>query len=97
MNNSRNYTPDISNKHSFASLKNEINIKIKDSLLDDNSLFLSSSFNYFCSNYNSSELSQERFNISNLINSIPLLDEDEDLGNISNIYLKKKKIKLWKS
>ena len=90
MNNSRNYTPDISNKHSFASLKNEINIKIKDSLLDDNSLFLSSSFNYFCLNYNSKDLSQEGINISNLIDNLQSLEEDEALGDNSNLNIKKK-------
>ena len=96
MNNSRNFTQDISNKYSFISLKNEINSKIKESLFDDNSLFLSSSFNYFCSNYNSFELSQEGINISNLINSIPLLNENEALGNISNNIFKKEKNKSLK-
>lgn len=90
MNNPRNYTPDISNKHSFASLKSEINLKIKDSLFDDNSLFLSSSFNYFCANYNSGELSEEGINISNLIDNLPSLEEEEDLDDNSNLNIKKK-------
>ena len=96
MNNSRNFTQDISNKNSFISLKNEINSKIKESLFDENSLFLSSSFNYFCSNYNSSELSQEGINISNLLNNMPLLDEDEALGNLANNIFKKEKNKSLK-
>ena len=94
MNNSRNFAQDISNKASFISLKNKINTKIKESLFDDNSLFLSSSFNYFCLNYNSSELSQEGINISNLLNNLPLLDEDEALRNntdINNINKEKSK------
>lgn len=90
MNNSRNFPQEISNKSSFISLKNEINSKIKESLFDDNSLFLSSSFNYFCLNYNSSELSQEGINISNLLNNLPLLEEEEALKNISNMNEDKK-------
>lgn len=90
MNNSRNFPQEISNKSSFISLKNEINSKIKESLFDDNSLFLSSSFNYFCLNYNSSELSQEGINISNLLNNLPLLEEEEALKNISNMNENKK-------
>ena len=66
MNNSRNFTNEISNKKSFIALKEEINKKIKETLFDQNLLFLSSSFNYFCSTYNSGELSEEAKNISNL-------------------------------
>ena len=64
MNNSRNFTNEISNKKSFIALKEEINKKIKETLFDQNLLFLSSSFNYFCSTYNSGELSEEAKNIS---------------------------------
>ena len=86
MNNSRNFPPDTSNKSSFISLKKEINKKIKDTLFDDNSLFLSSSFNFFCSNYNCSELAQEGKNISNLIENLPFLSEEKALvENSSNI------------
>ena len=59
MNKTRNFTNDISNKISFISLKNEINKKIKETLIDDNSPFLSLSFNYFCSNYKSIDLIKE--------------------------------------
>jgi len=56
MNNSRNFTNDISNKNSFISLRNEINKKIKETLFDENLLFISSSFNSFCTTYDSLEL-----------------------------------------
>ena len=91
VNNSRNFTPDISNKHSFASLKSEINEKIKDSLFDDSSLFLSSSFNYFCLNYNSKELSKEGMDISNSINNLSLMEDDEALRDTKNITKEKHK------
>ena len=83
MNNSRNFTNDISNKNSFISLKNEINKKIKETLFDEKSLFLSSSFNFFCSNYNSQELTEEGKNISNLLDNISTLNEEEILENNS--------------
>jgi len=67
MNNSRNFTNDISNKNSFISLRNEINKKIKETLFDENLLFISSSFNSFCTTYDSLELVNEAKNISNLI------------------------------
>ena len=91
VNNSRNFTPDISNKHSFASLKSEINEKIKDSLFDDSSLFLSSSFNCFCSNYNSKELSKEGMDISNAIYNLSLIEDDEALRDTNNISKEKNK------
>ena len=91
VNNSRNFTPDISNKHSFASLKSEINEKIKDSLFDDSSLFLSSSFNCFCSNYNSQELSKEGIDISNAIYNLSLIEDDEALRDTKNISKEKNK------
>ena len=83
MNNSRNFTNDISNKNSFISLKNEINKKIKETLFDDNSLFLSSSFNYFCSNYKSIDLISEGKNITNLLDNISTINEEEILENNS--------------
>lgn len=83
MNNSRNFTNDISNKLSFISLKSEINKKIKETLFDEKSLFLSSSFNFFCSNYNSQELTEEGKNISNLLDNISTLNEEEILENNS--------------
>ena len=82
VNNSRNFTPDISNKHSFVSLKNEINEKIRDSLFDDNSLFLSSSFNYFCLNYNSNSLSKEGIDIYNSIHNLSSMEDDEALRDV---------------
>ena len=91
VNNSRNFTPDISNKHSFASLKSEINEKIKDSLFDDSSLFLSSSFNYFCLNYNSKDLSKEGIDISNSINNLSLMEDDEALRDANNMTKEKNK------
>ena len=83
MNNSRNFTNDISNKNSFISLKNEINEKIKETLFDEKSLFLSSSFNYFCNNYKSTELAKEGKNISNLLDNISTLNEEEIIENNS--------------
>lgn len=83
INNSRNFTPDISNKHSFTSLKSEINEKIKDSLFDDNSLFLSSSFNYFCSNYNSKDLSKEGMDLNNLIYNLSSIEDEENLRDVN--------------
>ena len=83
MNNSRNFTNDISNKISFISLKNEINEKIKETLFDEKSLFLSSSFNYFCTNYKSTELAEEGKNISNLLDNISTLNEEEKIENNS--------------
>ena len=84
MKNSRNFANDISNKSSFISLRNEINKKIKDTLFDENSLFLSSSFNFFCSNYNSIELTQEGKNISILIDNLSTLNDEEILENNSS-------------
>ncbi len=93
MNNYRNFTSDISNKNSFISLKDEINKKIKETLFDENSLFASSSFNIFCSNYNSSGLAKEGMNICNLLDNLSSLDEGgENLKNNINS-MKNKKIK----
>ena len=83
MNNSRNFTNEISNKNSFVSLKEEINKKIKETLFDQNLLFLSSSFNEFCSTYNSVSLLDEAKNISNLIDNLPGINEEEKIENIS--------------
>ena len=83
MNNSRNFTNEISNKNSFVSLKEEINKKIKETLFDQNLLFLSSSFNEFCSTYNSGSLLDEAKNISNLIDNLPGINEEEKIENIS--------------
>ena len=84
MNNSRNFATEISNKNSFISLKEEINKKIKETLFDQNLLFLSSSFNYFCSTYNSRDLLDEAKNISNLLdNHQSLVNEEEKIENIS--------------
>ena len=83
MNNSRNFTNGISNKNSFISLKNEINKKIKETLFDDNSLFLSSSFNYFCSNFKSVDLALEGKNISNILDNISTINEEEILEHNS--------------
>ena len=82
MNNSRNFTNEISNKNSFVSLKEEINKKIKETLFDQNLLFLSSSFNDFCSSYNGGNLLDEAKNISNLIDNLPGIEE-EKIENIS--------------
>ena len=81
MNNSRNFTNEISNKKSFIELKEEINKKIKETLFDQNLLFLSSSFNYFCSTYNSGELSEEAKNISNLLDNLSNNNEEEKIEN----------------
>ena len=81
MNNSRNFTNEISNKNSFVSLKEEINKKIKETLFDQNLLFLSSSFNYFCSNYNTGELLNEAKNISNLLDNLSSPNEEEKIEN----------------
>lgn len=98
MNNSRNFSPEISNKNSFISLKNEINSKIKESLFDDNSLFLSSSFNYLCSNYNAEELPEEGSNICNLLDNLSSQDEDEEAlrDNSNTETVKKEKNKSMK-
>ena len=81
MNNPRNFSNDISNKDSFISLKDEINKKIKETLFDQNLLFLSSSFNYFCSNYKTGELLEEAKNISNLLDNLSTLNEEEKIEN----------------
>ena len=81
MNNPRNFSNDISNKNSFISLKEEINKKIKETLFDQNLLFLSSSFNYFCSNYNTGELLNEAKNISNLLDNLSSPNEEEKIEN----------------
>ena len=81
MNNSRNFANEISNKNSFISLKEEINKKIKETLFDQNLLFLSSSFNYFCSNYNSQELLDEAKNISDLLDNLSMPNEEEKNEN----------------
>ena len=93
MNNTRNFTNDISNKTSFISLKNEINKKIKETLFDDNSLFLSSSFNYFCSNYKSIDLIEEGKNISNILNNISTNNEEEinENYNSNSVIISEKK------
>ena len=85
MNNSRNFTNDISNKSSFISLKTEINKKIKETLFDDNSLFLSTSFNYFCNNYKSIELVKEGISITNLLDNKLSLNEEESNKNSNSI------------
>ena len=81
MNNSRNFTNEISNKNSFISLKEEINKKIKETLFDQNLLFLSSSFNYFCSNFNTGELIDEAKNISNMLDNLYVSNEEEKIEN----------------
>ena len=81
MNNSRNFANEISNKNSFISLKEEINKKIKETLFDQNLFFLSSSFNYFCSNYNSQELLDEAKNISDLLDNLSMPNEEEKNEN----------------
>ena len=83
MNNSRNFTNDISNKNSFISLRNEINKKIKETLFDENLLFISSSFNSFCTTYDSLELVDEAKNISNLIDNLNASNEEEKNENNS--------------
>ena len=89
MNNYRNFSPDISNKNSFISLKDEISKKIKEALFDHNSLFSSSSFNFFCSNYNNTEIVQEGINISKLLDNLSSLEYGDTLGNHINISNKK--------
>ena len=93
MNNTRNFTNDISNKASFISLKNEINKKIKETLFDDNSLFLSSSFNYFCSNYKSIDLIEEGKNISNILDNLSANNEEEinENCNSNSVIISEKK------
>ena len=92
MNNTRNFTNDIANKTSFISLKNEINKKIKETLFDDNSLFLSSSFNYFCSNYKSLDLIEEGKNISNILYNISSTNNEEELNyNYNSVIISEKK------
>lgn len=93
MNNTRNFTNDISNKTSFISLKNEINKKIKETLFDDNSLFLSSSFNYFCSNYKSIDLIEEGKKISNILDNISTNNEEEinENYNSNSVVISEKK------
>ena len=59
-------------------MKNEINEKIKETLFDEKSLFLSSSFNYFCNNYKSTELAKE--------------DKEEENKNSEKIEIKKEPI-----
>ena len=86
MNNSRNFANEISNKNSFVSLKEEINKKIKETLFDQNLLFLSSSFNYFCSTYNSGNLTDEAKNISNLLDNLSVINEEEKNENNSIPY-----------
>ena len=81
MNNSRNFANEIANKNSFISLKEEINKKIKETLFDQNLLFLSSSFNYFCSNYNSQELLNEAKNIADLLDNLSMPNEEEKNEN----------------
>ena len=83
MNNSRNFTNDISNKSSFISLRNEINKKIKETLFDENLLFISSSFNSFCATYDPLELVDEAKNISDLIDNLNASNEEEKNENNS--------------
>ena len=88
MNNSRNFTNEIANKNSFISLKEEINKKIKETLFDQNLLFLSSSFNYFCSTYNGGNLLDEAKNISNLIDNLPGINEEEKSSSFGSKFTK---------
>ena len=90
MNNSRNFANDIYNKSSFIALKNEINKKIKETLFDENSLFLSSSFNYFCSNYNIMDLEEEGKNISNIIENKSIINEEQLYENNCVDHIEKK-------
>ena len=91
MNNTRNFTNDIANKTSFISLKNEINKKIKETLFDDNSLFLSSSFNYFCSNYKSLDLIEEGKNISKILGGVSSTNNEEVLNcNYNSVIISEK-------
>ena len=81
INNPRNFPNDISNKKSFTDLKNAIKNKILETLFDDNSLFSSNAFNYFCSNELNYSFETEGKNIIKEIDSI--------LNNITdNINLK---------
>ena len=91
MNNVRNFTSEISNKNSFISLKAEINKKIRDTLFDHNYLFSSSSFNIFCSNYNSAGLAKEGINICNLLDNLSSLDEEGDALKNNNVNTSSKK------
>ena len=95
MNNTRNFTNDISNKTSFISLKNEINKKIKETLFDDNSLFLSSSFNYFCSNYKCIDLVEEGKNVSNILDNITTNNKEEinESINSNTVIISEKKVR----
>ena len=77
MNNSRNFTNDISNKSSFLSLKNEIHKKIKETLFDNNSLFLSSSFNEFCTNGKISLLDEEGKKLSDILGNLNSINQEE--------------------
>ena len=77
MNNSRNFTNDISNKSSFLSLKNEIHKKIKDTLFDNNSLFLSSSFNEFYTNGKISLLDEEGKKLSDILGNLNSINQEE--------------------
>ena len=94
MNNTRNFTNDIANKASFISLKNEINKKINETLFDDNSLFLSSSFNYLCSNYKSLDLIEEGKNISSILDNISSTNNEEEINencNSNSVIISEKK------
>ena len=94
MNNTRNFTNDIANKTSFISLKNEINKKINETLFDDNSLFLSSSFNYLCSNYKSLDLIEEGKNISSILDNISSTNNEEKINenfNSNSVIISEKK------
>ena len=94
MNNTRNFTNDIANKTSFISLKNEINKKINETLFDDNSLFLSSSFNYLCSNYKSLDLIEEGKNISSILDNISSTNNEEEINencNSNSVIISEKK------
>ena len=94
MNNTRNFTNDIANKTSFISLKNEINKKIDETLFDDNSLFLSSSFNYLCSNYKSLDLIEEGKNISSILDNISSTNNEEEINencNSNSVIISEKK------
>jgi hypothetical protein len=91
MNNVRNFTSEISNKNSFISLKAEINKKIREILFDNNYLFSSSSFNIFCSNYNSAGLAKEGINICNLLDNLSSLDEEGDALKNNSVNTSSKK------
>ena len=91
MNNVRNFTSEISNKNTFITLKAEINKKIRETLFDDNYLFSSSSFNIFCSNYNSTGLAKEGINICNLLDNLSSLDEEGDALKNNSVNTSSKK------